>query len=232
MPFMRRPILIRPKINARVRRPIFPPHRRSQILTVIAVLAIIAGVLLLIILPSNKYLDEVASKTAVVHTGSVITTAVNDTVREKMNDGRYNYDYFVTLQHDANGNVTSISADMARINALSTEILGDVIEKTKSGDLDVGIPLGTLLGSSILLGRGPDIPVRLAVLTTSYATFRNEFESVGINQSKHQVILEIKVEVSVVLPWTIEYTEVYCEVLIAETIIVGRVPDTYLGITP
>ena len=147
-----------------------------------------------------------------------------------MSEGQYDYNYFVTLQKDDAGNITAISANMARINTLSSEILQEVIAATNNGLEDIDIPLGNLLGSNLLLGRGPNVPVKIIMLTSSYADFRNEIEAAGINQVKHQIILEVRVQIDVMLPWEVRSTEVVSEVLIAETVLVGKVPDTYLNL--
>lgn len=161
----------------------------------------------------------------------MITATINDKINEKMSAGQYTYDYFVNLQKDNDGNITAISANMARINTLSSEILQEVIAATNSGMHDLNIPLGNLLGMNLLLGRGPNVPVKILMLTSSFADFRNELSSAGINQIKHQIILEVRVEIDVLLPWEMRSTEVVSEVLIAETVLVGKVPNSYLNMT-
>lgn len=221
MPFIRR------------RRRYHPPRRFSIADTQEKRLAmlgvIIMALLALAIYPSAKFLRTVSGQIALSDATDMITAIVNDKINEKMREGQYDYDYFVTLEKDANGGITAISANMPRINTLSSEILQEVISSTNSGKLDLEIPLGNLLGSNILLGRGPDIPMKIIMLTSSYADFRNEISSAGINQIKHQIILEVRVEIDVLLPWEVQSTEVLSEVLIAETVIVGKVPDTYLN---
>ena len=167
---------------------------------------------------------------ALSNASDTITAAINDKINEKMSEGQYDYNYFVTLQKDNSGNITAISANMARINTLSSEILQEVIAATNSGMMDIDIPLGNLLGSNLLLGRGPNVPVKIIMLTSSYSDFRNELEAAGINQVKHQIILEVRVQIDVMLPWEVQSTEVVSEVLIAETVLVGKVPDTYLNL--
>ncbi|MEF9971316.1 MAG: sporulation protein YunB [Oscillospiraceae bacterium] len=179
---------------------------------------------------SSVFLKDIAGEIALSDATDIITATINDTIHEKMSEGQYDYNYFVTLHKDENQNITAISANMARINTLSSDILNDVIKSTNSGALDLKIPFGNLLGSNLLLGRGPNIPVEIIMLTSSYADFRNELSSAGINQTKHQIILEVRVQIDVLLPWEVRSTEVLSEVLIAETIIVGKVPDTYLSL--
>lgn len=179
---------------------------------------------------AGEFLKDLSGQIALSNASDTITASINDKINEKMSEGQYDYNYFVTLQKDDSGNITAISANMARINTLSSEILQEVIAATNNGMEDIEIPLGNLLGSNLLMGRGPDIPVKIIMLTSSYADFRNEIESAGINQVKHQIILEVRVQIDVMLPWEVQSTEVLSEVLIAETVLVGNVPDTYLNL--
>lgn len=108
------------------------------------------------------------------------------------------------------------------------EILDTVltrISQVPTGDLS--IPIGSLTGSTLLAGRGPRITVRMESVGSSEANFRNAFTSAGINQTKHQIILTVDVSVSVLLPGFRTATKVSNSFIVAETVIVGTVPDTY-----
>lgn len=199
-------------------------------LTALMLLIVVAAFLIAAI-PVSKFLKNIAGQMALSDATDKITATINDKINEKMSQGQYDYDYFVSLQKDAQGNITAISANMTRINTLSSEILQQVIAATNNGEMDLSIPVGNLLGSNLLLGRGPHIPVKVIMLTSSFADFRNELSSAGINQIKHQIILEVRVQIDVLMPWEVQSTEVLSEVLIAETIIVGKVPNTYLTLT-
>ncbi len=221
MPFIRR------------RRRYRAPRRFSILIAKETKLALVGTLLILLlamlIYPSTRFLKTVSGEIALSDATDIITSIVNNKINEKMIEGLYDYDYFVTLEKGEDGSITAISANMPRINILSSEILQEVIKATNNGQLSVSIPLGNLVGSNILLGRGPDVPMKIIMLTSSYADFRNDIVASGINQIKHQIILEIRVEIDVLLPWEVQSTEVLSEVLIAETIIVGKVPDTYLN---
>jgi len=136
---------------------------------------------------------------------------------------------FVTFEKDMNGSVTAISSNMARINALSAQILDKVVGVTENHTLTVEIPIGNLSGVSLLMGRGPKIPVQIIVLTSSRVEFNNSIVTAGINQTKHQINLEVMVDIDVLIPWDTESAQVVTEILIADTIVVGQVPETYLN---
>ena len=79
------------------------------------------------------------------------------------------------------------------------------------------------------MGRGPKIPVRIIVLSSSSVEFSNSIVTAGINQTKHQINLCVTVDMQILVPWGTEDTEVSTDVLIADTVIVGKVPETYLN---
>ncbi len=225
MPFIRRRAPLKRPIRRRPRMPRRSPEEKAAAFTIFILLALTVAIALV-----GHYLKNVASEMALSDASDMITAVINDKINEKMSKGQYTYDYFVNLEKDNNGKITAISANMSRINTLSSEILQEVIAATNSGFLNENIPLGNLIGSNLLLGKGPKIPIKITMLTSSYADFRNELEAAGINQVKHQIILEVKVQIDVMMPWEIMSTEVTSEVLIAETVLVGDVPNAYLAL--
>lgn len=224
MPFIKRRAPLKQTTRRRPRMLRHTEEKKAALLMIFVIIAISIGIIF-----AGRFLKDISGQIALSNASDTITAAINDKINEKMSEGQYDYNYFVTLQKDDTGNITAISANMARINTLSSEILQEVIAATNNGMEDIEIPLGNLLGSNLLMGRGPDIPVKIIMLTSSYADFRNEIESAGINQVKHQIILEVRVQIDVMLPWEVRSTEVLSEVLIAETVLVGKVPDTYLN---
>ena len=93
----------------------------------------------------------------------------------------------------------------------------------------VKFAVGFLPGVCLVLGRGPKVPVKIITMTSSRVEFNNSIVTAGINQTKHQINLEVIVDIDILVPWGTESTQVITEVLIADTIVVGRVPDTYLS---
>lgn len=194
---------------------------------------IILSVLLLgllgMIVQASSFLRQLSKEIAISDAIDLITLQINESIQQKMAQGTYENNYFVSFEKDNEGRITAISTHMARVNSFSSEVLGDIVRSCNSGKLNVRVPLGNLLGSNILLGKGPEVPVDIIMLTSSYTDFRNELVSAGINQTKHQIILEVIVDIDVLLPWETANTRVISETLIAETVIVGDVPETYLN---
>ena len=154
---------------------------------------------------------------------------INDAVAEQIADGKIAYDRIVYFEKDLNGRITALKTNIGEVNKLKTDtlnIINDVILATDNSS--IGIPLGSIIFPELLSGKGPQIPVRLMSIRNSDATFESNFQHAGINQTLHQLNMSVLVDVAVlVLGKTITFT-VASEVVVAETIIVGDVPDTFL----
>ena len=184
----------------------------------------------LFLIPAVRYFRALTGAMAISNASDLITRTVSDIVEEKMVDLRDEDRSFVSYEKDANGTVTAIITDTPRVNILSSELLDAVILAANRGDLNISVPLGDLLGISLMLGRGPRVPMKITMLTSSRVEVKNVLTDAGINQTKHQLILEVHVDTDVLLPWEIRSASVVNEVLVAETIIVGRVPGTFVTI--
>ena len=91
----------------------------------------------------------------------------------------------------------------------------------------LGIPVGNLILPEMLSGRGPQIPVDILSIRNSDAAFESFFTEAGINQTLQQLTMEISVDVSILVLGRSESFTVSSQVVVAETIIVGQVPDTF-----
>lgn len=193
-----------------------------------AILLILAAFLMFLI-SAAMYLKELSGQIAVSDACDIMTLEVNSAITQVLREGDYEADYFVKFEKNGAGEVMAISSNMTHVNALSTEILDRVVGLTENRKLTVSIPAGNLTGISLLMGRGPGIPVEILVLTSSRVEFQNSIVTAGINQTKHQISLNVIVDIDVLVPWGTESTQVVTEILIADTVVVGQVPDTYLN---
>ena len=194
-----------------------------------SIILLLIGILTFLVCMS-VYLRRISTQIAISDASDIVSKRVNAVIAEIMRNGQYDGDYFVTFEKGESGEVAAISCNMARINALSAEILDRVVGATENYTATVQIPLGNLTGMNLLMGRGPKVPVEIVTLTSSRVEFNNGIVTAGINQTKHQVTLVIKVDIDILVPWGSESTQVTTEVLIADTVIVGQVPGTYLDI--
>ena len=154
----------------------------------------------------------------------IVVAAVNDAV----DSGRIDYEQLVDFDKDSDGHVTALQSNMAAFNRLQASIADDILQRmAEVSSTDLAIPIGTLTGSPLLAGRGPCLRVRMQSVGTATARFDNQFSSAGINQTRHRIILDVDVHVSILLPGLTTYTKVSNEISVAETVIVGGVPETY-----
>lgn len=192
-------------------------------------ITVLAVILLLVLASISLFLRDLSTKIAVSDAVDIVTKTVNDSINKVIGQGVYGFDYFVSLVKDDNGDITAITSDMAHINTLSTEILNSVISSTENGTIEVKIPMGNLSGLNLLMGRGPNVPIDIIMLTSSRVDFRNDIVSSGINQAKYQLIIEVTIDIDVLVPWGTESATTVTEVIVADTVIVGKVPETYLN---
>ena len=154
---------------------------------------------------------------------------INDAIDHQIELGNIQYDRMVYFEKDLNGRITALKTNMSEVNRLKTNILNIINDEILAMDTDdLGIPIGSLVLPEVLSGRGPEIPVEIISIRNSDASFSSKFTEAGINQTLQQLNMHICVDVSVlVLGKTDEFT-VSSQVVVAETIIVGQVPDTFL----
>ena len=173
------------------------------------------------------YLKRISGQIALSDASDIMIQQVNEAIHQVLLEGDYDPDAYVRFEKNDAGQVSAISSNMTQINALSALLLDRVIGLTENRTITVSIPAGNLTGMSLLMGRGPGVPVEILVLTSSHVEFRNQIVTAGINQTKHQISLLVMVDIDVLVPWGTESTQICSEVLISDTVLVGQVPDTY-----
>lgn len=165
------------------------------------------------------------AETQVKNTTSDLT---NDAIAKQIAAGNIEYDRIVYFEKDLNGKITALKTNIGEINRLKTDILNIINDEILALDTsDIGIPLGSLFLPEFLSGKGPSIPVHILSIRNSDAVFASDFSQAGINQTLHKLTMDISVDVSVlVLGQTSSFT-IASEVVVAETVIVGDVPNTF-----
>ena len=154
---------------------------------------------------------------------------INDAIDKQIDNGNIHYDRIVYFEKDLNGRITALKTNMSEVNRLKTAILNLINDEILAMDTsDIAIPIGSLFLPEFLSGRGPGIPVHILSIRNSDASFTSNFTEAGINQTLQQLIMEVSVDVSVLVLGHTESFTVSSQVVVAETIIVGQVPDTFL----
>lgn len=205
------------------------PHREEKKgIKVLFPLVLLLLAFLCFLISALIYLKTISCQIAVSDASDMMILQVNKAISQVLQEGAYQAEDFVELEKNNGGEVTAVRSNMAQINALSTILLERVVGLTENRTITVSIPAGNLTGVSLLMGRGPGIPVEIMVLTSSHVEFRNNILTAGINQTKHQISLLVIVDIDVLVPWGTESTQVCTEVLISDTVLLGQVPQTFL----
>lgn len=152
---------------------------------------------------------------------------INDAIDEQIENGTVHYDRIVYFEKDLNGRITALKTNMSEVNQLKTAILNLINDEILALDSsNLGIPLGSIFIPELLSGKGPQIPITILSIRNSDASFSSEFSEAGINQTLQRLIMEVCVDVSVLVLGKTESFTVSSQVVVAETIIVGQVPET------
>lgn len=181
-------------------------------------------VLTVILCQLRPLLTGLASARVSNSVNRIVVSAVDEAIRS----GEINYDAFITFEKDDSGRVTALRSNVAEVNRMQNTIAEEILKRlSEVSTSELRIPLGTLTGSALLAGRGPSITVRMQTVGSAGAVFRNEFSAAGINQTRHQILLKVDVKMTILLPGIRTSTTVSNEIAVAETVIVGTVPQSY-----
>ncbi|MEL7655428.1 MAG: sporulation protein YunB [Bacillota bacterium] len=179
---------------------------------------------------TEKIIKPNLAAIAEVKVKAMITQIVNNAVHEQfVSDGEVNE--LLTIKTDQEGNITYVESNASAMNSLATE-LTQTIQKQYKWDqaVSVDVPVGSIVGSQILSQIGPYINLKVLPIGMSRVNFKTEFESMGINQTKYKVYLEMDSQARVLAPFTINNINVQNTILVAEAIIVGEVPEAYINV--
>lgn len=188
----------------------------------------LACILIILSVVVTGHLKTLLGNLAVTRVSNMVGQVVTEAVSEVVNSGGVQYGNLISLEKNANGGVAALVSNMGEFNRLQAAVTQDVLTRLEAmSDLELSIPLGTLTGSAFLAGRGPRCTVRTQTTGSCSAEFANEFTQAGINQTTHRIMLRVDVSMSILLPGFRTGTEVSNSFAVAETVIVGEVPDTY-----
>lgn len=189
---------------------------------------IIAVLIVSFLLFRSKYREAIRTlaQTQVMNATSDL---INDAIDQQIERGVIQYDRIVYFEKDLDGRITALKTNMSEVNRLKTDILNLINDEILELDTShLGVPMGSLFFPELLSGKGPMIPVQILSIRNSDAAFFSDFSEAGINQTLHQLNLQISIDVTVLVLGETKSFTISSQVVVAETIIVGQVPDTFL----
>lgn len=192
-------------------------------------LLVLSGVLLALLKYSEARIRPIITSMVEAHARSIGARVVSETIDEEIAQSNLIYDDLISFEKDANGKISALKTNILTVNKLKAALSVVILNKLSGmEDINLYIPLGNLLNGEFLSGRGPRIEVILIPVGSVITDIRNVFSSAGINQTRHQIMLDVQVTISIIMPFSVETTNIETSVSIAETIIVGDVPNMYM----
>ena len=177
----------------------------------------------------GKY-DPVIRALAQTQVKNTASDLINDAIARQISTGQIRYDRIVYFEKDLNGRITALKTNMGELNRLKTQALAIINEEVLAADeSSLGISLGSLLLPALLSGKGPRLPVRILAIRNSDADFISDFSEAGINQTMHRLHMEVRLDMTVLILGRTDSISVTSQVVAAETVIVGQVPQTFLN---
>lgn len=200
--------------------------KRSFLRVIAVILLIIAAVVILL----ENNLRGVILRLASAKASAYAISAVNKATDEIMS-GIDPSIKLISVRTDDNGEIAMLESNTVLMNSLAVRIATRTSEIMHENDADViYIPLGAITGIDFLAGMGPRIPVSILPVGTVTTSFASEFETAGINQTRHKIILMSNCKVHLVVPTGAKTVSVVHELIVSENIVVGRVPDSFTDV--
>jgi len=194
------------------------PHNKRLLLLAVGV----GFVALLLVALEHRVTPQVRELAGVVAKQQA-AQAIAEAVERVLVEEQVTYERLVE-QREQNG-VKSLRTNTLEVNLLRTKINQAVEEAVRRRRAKLRLPLGALLGSQLFSGSGPGVNVRLAMTGDALSDIRSDISGAGVNQTMHRILMDLRVTLAVILPGGAQYAEVDLTVCLAETVIVGNVPN-------
>ena len=197
---------------------------RKRKLRFMIVLAILIG----ITVGMNCKFTPVAQSVATGKAKYIMSDFINSSVVEDMENSGDIYSQITKVERNEKNEISSIYTDMKKINFLKSHIASLIQNKIANfKEKTFWISLGTLSGFEILNGKGPKVPMKISIAGNVFTNFNNKFSNAGINQTIHQIYVNIHTKICITIPGSTCTSESDDEILVSETVIVGKVPRVY-----
>ncbi len=205
--------------------------RREQIRRRRFRLAAMLCAIFILFLVLNAHVRPLIGSYGLTQAKLVGTQAINDAVTAVLEREGVRYTDLMRVEKDVQGNIVSVEADTVKVNALKASVTTEILNQLKKHqNMTIRIPMGTLLKGDLLTGRGPRIPVKISLSGAATTQMASRFESAGINQTSHQLMMDITVALYAAIPGEDATTTLNTTFIIAETVLIGKVPETFIDV--
>jgi sporulation protein YunB len=158
----------------------------------------------------------------------MITRVINESIRKVLRQD-IGYKDLISIKEDSEGNIVMMQADTFMMNSIASDVALTIQDHLgQTGEATERIPLGNIIGSQFFAQCGPRIKLTITPMGMVDVNFGTEFEHAGINQTRHRVYLIVNTEAKVIVPFNSSNMHVTTYLPVAETIIVGKIPENYI----
>ncbi len=200
----------------------FKNNTAAKFFLILFVFCFIIGIIVKAVAPVfNKLCTEKAKSIATIITNDETTKAIID----------YKYSDFINIHKDETGKILMLESNMKSVNIVTSDVatriqksINDICEE------NVNIKFGSFTGSSFFAGSGFSVPIKISTVGNVKTDIRSEFKSKGINQTLHRLYLQIETEISILTPFNTLQESIINQLVLAENIIVGEIPETYYNL--
>ncbi len=197
----------------------------------LASLLMVFIVLIALTLECDKRLRVIINNYSLSKAKIISNSVINQTVYDYLEDKEISYTDIIKINTDSDGNVNSVEFDTVEITKIKSGIITLVQNNiNKNETIKMSVPIGTLTGNQFFNNKGPIIDIDMKISSAVFSKISSSFISAGINQTLHKITLSVSTNVYFVMPWYRSSGNFQTEYVLAETIIVGRVPDAYTNV--
>ena len=202
---------------------------KPKFVRVVIALLVVVLVFIFCTIYFRKNIVPTVMGSSIAKVRAIATNQINLAATSVLN-GEITYDELFDVQYNNDGDVVLIRANSPRINSIAREIANLAQANLDSlGTVEVEISAGTFTGLALLTGFGPDVTIKIVPIGAANCDFVSCFQSAGINQTFHKIYIDVYADVNIITPIDEPTVQVKAEILVCENLIVGKVPDTYLG---
>lgn len=213
-------------IYSRYNKRNFSYNKIKLIIAVLIIIIISYSTAIMIIKAINPTLERQSKIIA----RSLAEGLTNSITKEEIQN--YKYEDLCSIQKDENGNITMLNLNIINVNKLTSTITSRLQKEINNNNNSIiKISLGSVTGNKLLMGRGPKINVKVETIGDIQTSIRSEVKEAGINQSLHKIYLNIECNMAIISAYKDTDEKITTEVLIAEAVIVGKIPETYYNLT-
>ncbi len=206
-------------------------RKMTRIRRICLFFAVIIAFSIVVVSYVESFFEPIIRTMAVSRSEVLLSQEIANEVNETMSENGITYSDIISFVTDKDGRINAMTTNIVTANKLKSYLALSILTRiTNVDETELSIPVGNLTGISVLAGRGPEMKVKVIPIGSVQTELSSQFVSAGINQTQHRIIMEVTSNVDIILPSETVSTTVSVNVVIAETVIVGSVPESYAEI--